>query len=133
MPAEDALAVIAEYRGGAGDNSFAALAAIEGALQPPFTTKNAARRRLLLRAAFSLLDKENAARVLQVLTKPEGAAQKSLRDRFERLDRSLRRPLLDMLREPRRRRPRKRRRRQRRRRDHPPRGSRWAKGSTPIS
>ena len=100
MSAEDALAAIAEYRGGAGDNSFAALAAIQGALKPPFTTENAARRRLLLRAAFSLLDKETAARVLQVLTKPEGAAQKSLRDRFERLDRSVRRPLLDMLREP---------------------------------
>jgi len=81
------------------DDTFAALSAIQETLDMPFTGENARLRLRLLTAAFSLLDGSDAANVLKALTTPVGARQKHLSERFARLDRHFRTPLLDILRE----------------------------------
>jgi hypothetical protein len=99
MPREEAREVLLGYlEGGGKSDSFAAMDAISAVLQRPFTLESSATRLRLLTAAFSLLDRDGAARVLEALTAPVGTAQKHLRDRFNNLDRHFRFPLLDILR-----------------------------------
>ncbi|EDZ67240.1 hypothetical protein NOC27_567 [Nitrosococcus oceani AFC27] len=100
MAREEARSVLVAYVTVAGvDDALAAMNAIQETLDMPFTMENASMRLQLLTAAFSLLDEEDAAIVLKALTKPVGAEQKHLHERFGRLDSDFRRLLLDILRE----------------------------------
>jgi hypothetical protein len=99
MPRGEAREVLLGYlENGGNSEAFAALDAIVAILQRPFTLQTSATRLRQLTAAFSLLDHDSAARVLEALTTPVGDKQKHLRERFNNLDRRFRAPLLDILR-----------------------------------
>jgi hypothetical protein len=99
MTREDARALLAGYIVGGVDDAFSAMKVIEDTLRMSFTLENASVRLRLLTAAISLLDEGGAASVLKALTMPRGTKQKHVSERFNRLDRRFRRPLLELLHE----------------------------------
>lgn len=100
MAYEEAFLELKGYLGKGGySDSMAAIDAIQDTLRMPFTAQNAAMRLRMLTAACSLLDQGDAATVLKALHSPANDRQKQLRERFGRLDSSVRQSLIGILRE----------------------------------
>jgi hypothetical protein len=97
MSREDASEVLGSDLHKGLDETAAILSIITETLDAPATMENARLRVERLMAAFSLLAPADASLVLKALTAPASKEQRHVSERFARLDRRFREPLLGIL------------------------------------
>lgn len=99
MSRSEAVQILGKELHASFDENTAAMNVIANTLEMPFTEQNARTRLLRLNAAFSMLEREEAALVYGTLTVPVNDKQRHLKERFDRLDHRFRTPLLGLLQE----------------------------------